>query len=95
MTRLCVGCERNAKLERFENESFTISHAGATVSVPGLSGWRCDACGEVEFDPDSARRYAAAGDELVMAERARQASELRRIRKRLGINQRAAARLTD
>jgi HTH-type transcriptional regulator/antitoxin MqsA len=25
-------------------------------------GSRCDACGEVEFDAESARRYAAAGD---------------------------------
>jgi HTH-type transcriptional regulator/antitoxin MqsA len=34
--------------------------------VEGLSGWRCAACGEVEFDADGARRYAAAGDDLVL-----------------------------
>jgi HTH-type transcriptional regulator/antitoxin MqsA len=40
--------------------------------VPGLSGWRCDACGEVEFEADSARRHAAAGDALVLRQRQRQ-----------------------
>jgi HTH-type transcriptional regulator/antitoxin MqsA len=59
-----------------------------------LSGWRCAACDEVEFDPDSAHRYAEAGDELVRAERERQAREIRRVRRKLGLSQAAAARLT-
>jgi len=42
------------------------------MKVQNLSGWRCDACEEIEFDAKSARRYAAAGDELVL--RARQAA---------------------
>jgi HTH-type transcriptional regulator / antitoxin MqsA len=50
---------------RFEDESFTIEHAGMTTTVTGLSGWR-DADGEIVFDAESARRYAAAGDELVL-----------------------------
>jgi HTH-type transcriptional regulator/antitoxin MqsA len=79
---------------RFEGETFTIEHAGMTAKVEGLSGWRCKACDEVEFDPDSARRYAAAGDELVLPERERQSREIRRIRKKLGLSQAAAARLT-
>jgi HTH-type transcriptional regulator/antitoxin MqsA len=64
------------------------------VKVEGLSGWRCGACGEVEFDPESARRYAAAGDVLVLRERERQSKEIRRIRRKLGLTQVAAARLT-
>jgi len=79
---------------RFENETFTIEHAGMTATVEGLSGWRCGACGEVEFDADSARRYAAAGDELVRRDRERVAEEIRRIRRKLGLSQVAAARLT-
>ena len=62
--------------------------------VEGLSGWRCGACGEVEFDADSARRYAAAGDELVLRDRERQSKEIRRTRRKLGLSQVAAARLT-
>ena len=94
MARFCVECENGAKMSRFKNETFSVNHAGRNIEVVGLSGWRCEKCGEVEFDAASARRYAAAGDELVLAERDRQAAELRRIRKRLGINQQAAARLT-
>lgn len=94
MTRQCVNCAANSTMIRFEDESFTIDHAGMTVEISGLSGWRCETCEEVEFDAESARRYASAGDELVIRERMRQAAELRRIRKRLGINQEVAARLT-
>jgi hypothetical protein len=50
---------------------------GQKVKVDGLSGWRCGACGEVEFDPERARRYAAAGDALLLRER--QGKEIRRI----------------
>jgi len=32
-----------------------------TATVEGLSGWRCGTGGEIEFDADRARRYAAAG----------------------------------
>jgi HTH-type transcriptional regulator / antitoxin MqsA len=60
-----------AAKKRFENESRTIEYAGRTATVTGLSGWR-DADGEVVFDADSARRYAAAGDELVIRDREKQ-----------------------
>lgn len=94
MPRKCVNCNSQKGLVRFENEAFTIEHAGMTITVDGLSGWRCAACGEVEFDNESSQRYAAAGDELVLGERQRQAQEIRRIRRKLGLSQTAAARLT-
>jgi HTH-type transcriptional regulator / antitoxin MqsA len=94
MTRICTGCGSKEGLLRFENEAFTIEHAGTAATVEGLSGWRCPACGEVEFDNESAQRYAAAGDELVLAARKRQAQEIKRIRRKLGLSQTAAARLT-
>jgi len=94
MARRCLNCQDRKGLTRFEDQFFTVEHAGRTVKVDGLSGWRCGACGEVEFDPESARRYAAAGDALVLRERARQSRELRRIRRKLGLTQVAAARLT-
>jgi HTH-type transcriptional regulator/antitoxin MqsA len=62
--------------------------------VDGLSGWRCENCGEVEFDAASAKRYAAAGDALVLRHRAKQSQEIRIIRRKLGLTQREAARLT-
>jgi len=81
-------------MRRFENETFTIDHAGMKTKVEGLSGWRCGSCGEVEFEAASARLYAAAGDELVLRERAQNSREIRRIRRKLGLSQVAAARLT-
>lgn len=92
--RKCINCGSRNGMSRFENETFTITHAGAKARAEGLSGWRCDLCAEVEFDADSARRYAAAGDKLVLQERAKQSKEIRRIRRKLGLSQIAAARLT-
>jgi HTH-type transcriptional regulator/antitoxin MqsA len=94
MARKCLNCETRKGMTRFEGETYTIEHAGMTTAVEGLSGWRCNECGEVEFDAESAQRYAAAGDELVLRDRERQSREIRRIRRKLGLSQIAAARLT-
>lgn len=94
MTRKCVSCESRKGIVRFKDETFTIRHAGMTATVRGLSGWRCRECDEIEFDAESARRHAAAGDELVLRARDRQSKEIRRIRRKLGLSQVAAARLT-
>jgi HTH-type transcriptional regulator / antitoxin MqsA len=94
MKRKCLHCATASGMRRFEDETVTIEHAGLTATVEGLSGWRCAECGEVEFDPASAERYAAAGDELVHRDREQQSKEIRRIRRKLGLSQVAAARLT-
>lgn len=94
MTRDCVCCGSAGSMIRFENDALTIEYAGHAATVEGLSGWRCAVCKDAEFDADSGRRYAAAGDALVLRERERQARELRRIRRKLGLTQDAAARLT-
>ncbi len=94
MSRHCLNCAAGGALTRFEGETFAIEYAGLSETVPDLSGWRCGTCGEIEFDAGSAERYAAAGDALVLRERARQSKEIRRIRRKLGLTQAAAARLT-
>lgn len=94
MPRRCLSCEGRKGLTRFEDKTFTVTHAGMTVQIKGLSGWRCGACGEVEFDAVSARRYAATSDNLVLQARQRQSREIRRIRRKLGLSQVAASRLT-
>lgn len=94
MAQKCINCESRRGMSRFDGEIYTIDHAGMKAKVEGLSGWRCGSCGEVEFDADSARRYAAAGDELVLRERLRQSKDFQRIRRKLGLSQIAAARLT-
>jgi HTH-type transcriptional regulator/antitoxin MqsA len=65
-----------------------------SAEVKGLSGWRCSPCGETVFDRRSAKRYAAAGDKLVLQARAAERSEIRRIRRKLGLSQAMAAKLT-
>ncbi len=94
MSRKCLSCGSKKPMIRFEGETFEIEYAGSTARVHDLSGWRCASCGEVEVDANSARRYAAAGDELVLRERATQSEEIRRIRRKLGLTQTQAARLT-
>ena len=78
----------------FKGETFRISHEGVSVEVEGLSGRRCSSCGAIEFDRRSAKRYAAAGDKLVLRARAAQRLEIRRIRRKLGLSQAEAAKLT-
>jgi HTH-type transcriptional regulator/antitoxin MqsA len=75
MVRHCSNCEDRNGLTRFEDEDFTIEYTGTTVIVEALSGWCCGTCLDVEFDADSARRYAAAGDALVLRDRERQSKE--------------------
>ena len=48
--RPCVSCGSRKGMERFENETFVVEHAGLSTRVEGLSGWRCRGCNEVEYD---------------------------------------------
>ena len=63
----CAACGDEKRMARFENQCFTVEHNCLHKNVAGLSGWRCKFCGEIAFDPESAKRYAAAGDDLVLA----------------------------
>ncbi len=94
MPRKCLSCDSREAMTHFERQTFEIEYAGNRARVAGLSGWRCGACGEIEFDATSVRRYAAAGDALVLRERERQSQEIRRIRRKLGLTQGEAAQLT-
>lgn len=89
----CANCGAPGAVP-FKGETFRVSHKGMSAEVEGLSGWRCSPCGEIEFDRRSAKRYAAAGDKLVLLARAAQRSEIRRIRRKLGLSQAKAAELT-
>lgn len=62
----CGGTETMARLD---NELFEIAHSGRHETIGGLSGWRCKNCEEVVFDPESAERYAASGDTIVLQAR--------------------------
>ncbi|TCZ51107.1 type II toxin-antitoxin system MqsA family antitoxin [Roseicella aquatilis] len=86
--------DRPDGMVRFEGETMIVSHKGRSVEVHDLCGWRDPIDGEVEFDPESAARYAEAGDRLVLAARREEGLMLRRVRKKLGLSQEEAAKLT-
>jgi HTH-type transcriptional regulator / antitoxin MqsA len=90
----CMSCGSVGRMARFENEAHDVVFRDLKARVEGLSGWHCESCGEIEFDADSAERYAAAGDALVLQARRSVGEELRRIRKKLGLNQAQASALT-
>lgn len=93
MDKHCGSCGARG-LAPFQNETFEIEHHGRTTVLVGLSGVRCGACGEVLFDADSAQRYAAASDELVLAARESERTTIKRIRLKLRLTQEHAAFLT-
>jgi HTH-type transcriptional regulator/antitoxin MqsA len=88
----CGECGEPAR--EFGPEDFTVKHRGRAVVVRALSGWRCGSCNEVEFDDESAMRYAEAGDNLVIEAREQLASEIRELRKSLNLTQVQAAQIT-
>ena len=86
----CVSCGYRGMV-RQENRTETITVAGESVTLTGLSGWFCPSCRDGWFDEADQVRYARAGDGLVVRARERQSKELRRIRKKLGLTQKEAA----
>lgn len=67
-----------------------------STTVKCIVGAFCDHCDEIEFDntTDSAQRYADAGDQLVLKNRAAAAAQLKMQRKKLKLTQEEASRLT-
>lgn len=94
MSDICMCCDSGAKMSAFSNETHRIEHHGLVIEIEGLSGFRCPVCGEIEFDGESADRYAEASDALVLEARRSTGKELRRIRKKLGMNQLEASKIT-
>lgn len=94
MAKMCVCCEANSEMTPFFNETHQVAFRDLKADVEGLSGFRCSACGEIEYDQRSAERYAEAGDALVLEARRLVGEDLRRIRKKLRINQAEASALT-
>lgn len=79
----CFCCGAPEGMIRFEDRNFEVAYQQLKRSVPGLAGWECVECAEVEFDADSAIRYAKASDQLIEDAKQAVADEMRRIRKKL------------
>lgn len=67
--KVCSNCE-DGHLHQ-EVRDVTITRQELSTLVKGIAGAFCDRCNEIEFDDttDSAQRYAAAGDQLVLQSR--------------------------
>ncbi len=64
--KFCQNCE-SGRLH-FDIRDVTLERKALSISVPNIAGLYCDSCDEIEFDntTDSAERFAAAGDQLVL-----------------------------
>ena len=90
----CLNCEQSDM--ELRTKDVTIELDGLSRVVPGVKGWHCPACGDIEFVGNgSAKRYAAALDALAAERDALQRDELARIRKRLKLTQAQAAAIAD
>ncbi len=91
---VCSNCEKGRLHKAIGDVKITRQKLSATVKK--VSGRFCDACDEIEFDEttDSADRYAAAGDKLVLKNREIAAAVLKLQRKRLNLTQSQASRIT-
>ena len=63
-------CVAEAGMVPLKSETQRVDYCDRIIDLDALSGYRCPACGEIEFDVASfVARYADAGDGLVLAER--------------------------
>ena len=92
--KACSNCE-NGHLHS-DIRDVTIIRQKLSATVKDIAGAFCDHCDEIEFDDstDSAQRYADAGDQLVLQNRAAAAAALKMQRKKLKLTQDQASRIT-
>jgi HTH-type transcriptional regulator/antitoxin MqsA len=77
----------------YETWDKVVTHQGKSITVNGVTGFRCPECGEAVFADESYDRVAAAGDALVRAARKANPSEVRLIREKLGLTQAEAGKI--
>ncbi|MGE1155707.1 type II toxin-antitoxin system MqsA family antitoxin [Pseudomonas kitaguniensis] len=94
-TQQCASCGSDDAMQQFVGRTFTINTRGMTRDIPDIAGWECQVCKEIEFDydDDSAERYSAASDQLLIDARHIIAAEMKRIRRKLQLTQKQAVRL--
>ncbi|MDF3201441.1 type II toxin-antitoxin system MqsA family antitoxin [Pseudomonas sp. 1912-s] len=92
-TQQCFSCGAREGMTHFEGRGETMSIKGMERRVDNLSGWECQTCGEIEWDPESSERHGQAGDELVIAARQMIGAEMKRIRRKLHLTQKETVQL--
>ena len=92
-TKQCFSCGAPEGMRHFEGRGETMSVKGMERRIDDLSGWECQACGEVILNPGCSERYSDACDELVIAGRQMIGNEMKRIRRKLHLSQKEAVLL--
>ena len=92
--KVCSNCEKGHLHKGVRD--VTVTRQKLSAKVKNIAGAFCDYCDEIEFDDttDSAQRYATAGDQLILQNRAAAAAALKMQRKKLKLTQDQASRLT-
>lgn len=90
--KFCLHCDDGALLA-YGAKDMTLTVDDLSAVVQAVSGWHCPVCGECEFDDGEGKRYSAAVAALREAANVRRQTELRAIRKKLGLRQAEAGRL--
>ena len=91
-TPSCPSCGHK-QMNHETDHSETLTVAGHSEVISGLSGWFCPECGDGWLDDASSHRYGLAGDELVNQHREQLKRNVRRIRRKLGLTQKQAANI--
>ncbi|MBJ6801985.1 type II TA system antitoxin MqsA family protein [Geomonas propionica] len=80
----CPACGNEMVTEVREE---TLSYGGELMTLTGMQGQFCTACGEGIWDDQSYRRYTEAQDTLLRTVKDDVSSDIRRIRKELKLTQ--------
>ena len=92
-TEQCFSCGRHDGMHHFSGRSETSEVKGLHRRIDDLSGWECQACGEVILDPEDAERYSDHCDEIVNSFRQMVGTEMKRIRRKLHLSQKETVQL--
>ncbi len=90
--RVCLNCENGEMIH--DVRDVVYEYRGHQTTIPDISGWFCHHCKEIEFDKGEGNRYAQAIECFSQVIDKEEAVELAKIRKKLKLTQREAARLT-
>ena len=90
--RFCLQCDDGAVLTH-GTKDLPVKVGVRSSLVKAVSGWHCAVCGDCQFDEGEGVRYSVALEALRALDSQDRASEVRGIRRKLGLRQAQAGQL--
>ena len=90
--KICLTCENGEMIH--DVRDVVYEYRGHRKFISGISEWFCNHCNEIEFDKGEGKRYSQEITNFSKEIDMKEALELARIRKKLKLTQKEAARLT-